>query len=45
MQQLMGEKVNPTNAPLLSELFSQRLTANVRMVLASTDMKDVEEMA
>ena len=45
MQQLMGEKVNPTNTPILRELFSQGLPANVRMILASNDTKDIEEMA
>jgi hypothetical protein len=38
MQQLLGDKLGPTgDNSFLRELFLQRLPANVRMVLASTD--------
>ena len=38
MQQLLGDKLGTTKAnSFLGELFLQRLPANVRMVLASTD--------
>ena len=45
MQQLMGEQVSTTDNSFLRELFLQRLPANVRMVLASTDTKDLQDLA
>ena len=46
MQQLMGETVTTTDNAFLRELFLQRLPANVRMVLASTDTgKGLGELA
>lgn len=43
MQQLLGDKV--TDASFLRELFLQRLPANVRMVLASSDTTDLDKLA
>ena len=45
MQQLMGGQVSTTDNSFLRELFLQRLPANVRMVLASTDTKDLQDLA
>ena len=46
MQQLLGVKVGAIDESLLRELFLQRLSANVRMVLASTgDTVSLEDLA
>ncbi len=47
MQQLLGDKMNSTDASFLRELFLQRLPSNVRMLLAATgDSKmDLPELA
>ena len=46
MQQLMGETSTSTDNTFLRELFLQRLPANVRMVLASTDTgKNLADLA
>ena len=46
MQQLLGEKAGAIDESLLHELFLQRLSANVRMVLASTgDTVSLEDLA
>ena len=39
MQQLLGDKMNSTDASFLRELFLQRLPSNVRMCLAATGVK------
>lgn len=36
MQQLLGDRAGVTDSTFLRELFLQRLSSNVRMVLAST---------
>lgn len=45
MQQIMVDKVSTTDNSFLRELFLQRLPANVRMVLASTETKDLQDLA
>lgn len=49
MQQLLGERAGTTDGAVLRELFLQRLPANIRMVLASTDatgsLEDLAELA
>ena len=45
MQQLLGDKAGTTDASFLRELFLQRLSPNVRMVLASSDTTDLEKLA
>ena len=45
MQQLMGDKVSTTDNSFLRELFLQRLPANVRMVLTSTETNDLQDLA
>ncbi len=45
MQQLLGDKFSSVDTSFLKELFLQRLPANVRMVLASIDPKDLETLA
>ncbi len=45
MQQLLGDKYSATDASFLRELFLQRLPGNVRMVLASFDSKDLDDLA
>ena len=45
MQQLMGDKVSTTDNSFLRELFLQRLPANVRMVLASTETNELQDLA
>ena len=41
----MGEQVSTSDNPFLRELCLQRLPANVRMVLASTDTEDLQDLA
>ena len=46
MQQLLGDKASGTDSALLRQLFIQRLSPSVRMVLASTpDATPLEELA
>ena len=45
MQQLLGEKASATDATFLRELLLQHLPPNVRMVLASTDTTDLQQLA
>ena len=45
MQQLLGDKYSATDTSFLRELFLQRLPGTVRMVLASIDSKDPDELA
>ena len=45
MQQLLGDRPSDTDTTFLRELFLQRLPANVRMVLASTDTKELPDLA
>ena len=45
MQQLLGEHVTVADNSFLRELFLQRLPSNVRMVLASTGTKELQELA
>ena len=49
MQQLVGDRAGATDGAFLRELFLQRLPANVRMVLASTNtttsLEDMAELA
>jgi hypothetical protein len=45
MQQLLGDKAGATDASFIRELFLQRLPANVRMVLASSDTADINNLA
>lgn len=45
MRQLLGDSATAAEGPLLRELFLQRLPSNVRMVLASSADKSLEEVA
>ncbi len=45
MQQLLGDRPGVTDGSFLKELFLQRLPPNVRMVLASTSLDKLAEMA
>ena len=46
MQQLLGDKLSTADScSFLRELFLQRLPANVRMVLASSDITDIAKLA
>ena len=46
MQQLLGEHTSTTDSAFLHELFLLKLSANVRMVLASTgDTVSLEKLA
>lgn len=45
MQQLLGDKAATFDEGLLKELFLQRLPANVRMILATTDTMSLQAVA
>ena len=45
MQQLLGDRPGLTDDAFLRELFLQRLPQHVRMVLASTDVTGLEQLA